>query len=109
MTVRFIEPPRTREHAIEPLERRAIAAALEPYGSLGKNPKLRRLPQDYRREEAEYFRRTEVIPVIHTLVLREPLVEKHPWVIESRLAAFGLHVHIAAGRDMEIPYGLLGA
>lgn len=76
---------------------------------MGKNHKLRGLPQDCRREEAEYFRRTEVIPVSHTLVLREPLVENHPWVIESRLAAFGLPVHIVAGRDMEFPYRLLGA
>ena len=70
------------------VESRAIEAALEPYGSLGKNPKLRRLLKDHRREEAEYFRRTEVIPVIHTLVLREELVDRHPWVIDSLLAAF---------------------
>jgi hypothetical protein len=74
----LLPPPRTREHAIELVERGAIEVALEPYGSLGKNPKLRRLLQDYRREEAEYFRRTEGMPAIHTRVLREPLVEKHP-------------------------------
>jgi 4,5-dihydroxyphthalate decarboxylase len=88
VTVRFIEPPRTREHAIELVESGAIEAALEPYGSLGKNPRLRRLLKDYREEEAAYFRRTEVIPVIHTLVLREELVDEHPWMIESLLAAF---------------------
>ena len=88
VTVQFIEPPRTREHAIELVESGAIEAALEPYGSLGKNPKLRRLLKDYRREEAEYFRRTEVIPVIHTLVLREHLVDKDPWIVDSLLSAF---------------------
>jgi len=88
VAVKFIDPPRTREHAIELVESGAIDAALEPYGTLGKNPKLRRLLQDYRREEAEYFRRTEVIPVIHTLVLREELVGRHPWIIDSLLSAF---------------------
>jgi len=88
VTVKFIEPPRTREHAIELVESGAIDAALEPYSSLGNNPKLRRLLKDHRQEEAAYFRRTEVIPVIHTLVLREEWVDKHPWIIESLLAAF---------------------
>lgn len=88
VTVKFIPPPRTREHAIELVESGVIDAALEPYGSLANNPKLRRLLKDHRREEAEYFRRTQVIPVIHTLVLQENVVEKHPWIAESLLSAF---------------------
>jgi 4,5-dihydroxyphthalate decarboxylase len=88
VTVNFIPAPRTREHAIELVETGAIDAALEPYGSLEKNPKLRRLLKDYRAEEAEYFRRTQVIPVIHTLVLQEEMVEKHPWIVESLLTGF---------------------
>jgi 4,5-dihydroxyphthalate decarboxylase len=86
--VQFIAEPRTREHAIELVETGAITAALEPYGSLGKNPRLRRLLKDHRREEAEYFRRTQVIPVIHTLVVQERLVAAQPWIVESLLAAF---------------------
>jgi 4,5-dihydroxyphthalate decarboxylase len=88
VTVNFIPPPRTREHALELVENGAIDAALEPYGSLAKNPKLRRVLKDHRREEADYFRRTQVIPVIHTLVLREELVEKQPWILDSLLSAF---------------------
>ena len=88
VTVNFISSPRTREHAVELLENGAIDAALEPYGSLAKNPKLRRLLKDHRREEADYFRRTQVIPVIHTLVLQEALVAKQPWVATSLLSAF---------------------
>ncbi|MGH7846828.1 MAG: hypothetical protein ACREQW_16915 [Candidatus Binatia bacterium] len=87
-SVKFISPPRTREHAIELVETGAIDAALDPYSSLGKNPALRRLLVDYRREEANYFRRTEVIPVIHTLVLREKLASAQPWIIESLMSAF---------------------
>jgi 4,5-dihydroxyphthalate decarboxylase len=88
VTVNFIPSPRTREHAIELVENGAIDAALEPYGSLAKNPKLRRLLKDHRREEAAYFRRTQVIPVIHTLVLQEALVAKQPWIANSLLSAF---------------------
>ena len=88
VTVNFIPPPRTREHALELVEKGAIDVALEPYGSLAKNPKLRRLLKDHRREEADYFRRTQVIPVIHTLVLQEELVAKHAWILDSLLSAF---------------------
>jgi 4,5-dihydroxyphthalate decarboxylase len=88
VTVNFIPPPRTREHALELVENGAIDAALEPYGSLAKNPKLRRLLKDHRREEADYFRRTQVIPVIHTLVLQEEPVAKQPWILDSLLSAF---------------------
>jgi 4,5-dihydroxyphthalate decarboxylase len=88
VAVRFISAPRTREHAIELLENGDIDAALEPYGSLARNPKLRRLLKDHRREEADYFRRTQVIPVIHTLVLQEAPVAKQPWIANSLLSAF---------------------
>jgi 4,5-dihydroxyphthalate decarboxylase len=88
VSVSFIASPRTREHAIELVEKGAIDAALEPYGSLAKNPKLRRLLKDHHREEADYFRRTQVIPVIHTLVLQEELVAKQPWILDSLLSAF---------------------
>ncbi|MEA2659241.1 MAG: 4,5-dihydroxyphthalate decarboxylase [Candidatus Binatota bacterium] len=88
VTVSFIPAPRTREHAIEMVENGVIDAALEPYGSLGKNPKLRRMLKDHRAEEAAYFRRTQVIPVIHTLVLQEKVVEKHPFIVAGLLVAF---------------------
>ena len=86
--VRFISEPRTREHAIELLEEGEIDAALEPYPGLAKNPKLRRLFEDSSRVEADYFRRTQVIPIIHSLALREELVAEHPWVVGSLLKAF---------------------
>lgn len=86
--VQFISAPRTREHAIELLEEGEIDAALEPYPGLAKNPRLRRLFEDSYRVEADYFRRTQVIPIIHSLALREELVAGHPWVVGSLLRVF---------------------
>ncbi|MGH7832551.1 MAG: hypothetical protein ACREQK_02810 [Candidatus Binatia bacterium] len=83
-----IPPPRTREHAIELVERGEIDAALEPYQSLASNPKLRPLISNYREAEAGYFRRTGAIPVVHTVVLREEIVEAHPWLPERLLDVF---------------------
>lgn len=86
--VQFIPSPRTREHAIEMVEEGKIDAALEPYPSLADHPRLRRLLPDHQLVEAEYFRKTKVIPIIHSLVLREGVVAENPWVVGSLLSAF---------------------
>lgn len=86
--VRFIPPPRTREHAIELLERGEIDAALEPYPALSSNPKLRHLIPDYRRAEEDYFRRTGTFTINHLLALRDDSAAAHPRVVESLLTAF---------------------
>ena len=88
VTVKLIPSPRTREHAIEMVANGEIDAALEPYSQLAKETRLRRLVGDYHTEEAAYFRRTQVLPVIHTLVLREELVAAHPATVGSLISAF---------------------
>src|SRR5262249_30547380 len=55
--VGFITTPRTREHAVELVERGEIDAALEPY-ALHATQNMRYLMTDYRRAEQEFFRRT---------------------------------------------------
>jgi len=85
--VRFIPEPRTREHALELVEEGKIDAAFEPYGGLEERPKLRRLFDPHREVEADYFRRSGVFPIIHTLVLREGIAAEQPWILESLLRA----------------------
>ncbi len=41
-----------------------------------------------RQTEAEYFLQTGVLPVYHTLVLREDIVADNPWVVRNLLIAF---------------------
>jgi 4,5-dihydroxyphthalate decarboxylase len=86
--VRLIPEPRTREHAIELLERGEIDAALEPYDSLAANPKLRRIFPDHRRVEEDFFRRTGCFPINHLFVLKEEIADAHPWIVEGLLKAF---------------------
>jgi len=84
--VRFISPPRTREHAIELVERGEIAAALEPY-PLHSNPNMRYLMQDFRRAEKEFFRRTGAYTINHLFVLREESAKAYPEIVKSLLVA----------------------
>ncbi|MPZ13074.1 MAG: ABC transporter substrate-binding protein [Chloroflexi bacterium] len=52
------------------------------------SPKVRRLFENYQEVEADYFRRTGVVPIMHMLVVRRATYEAHPWVARSLYDAF---------------------
>src|SRR5262245_41303980 len=84
--VNFIAPPRTREHAVELVERGEIDAALEPY-ALHDNPRMRYLLRDFREAEKQFYRRTGAYTTNHLFALREETVKAHPAVVASLFAA----------------------
>ena len=84
--VNFIAPPRTREHAVDLVERGEIDAALEPY-ALHDNPNMRYLMSDYREAEKTFFRRTGAYTVNHLFAVRREIAEENPWLIESLFTA----------------------
>jgi 4,5-dihydroxyphthalate decarboxylase len=86
--VRLISEPRTREHAIEMLERGEVDAALEPYDVLATNPKLRRIFPDHRRVEEDFFRRTGCFPINHLFVLKEDVAAANPGIVDALLDGF---------------------
>jgi 4,5-dihydroxyphthalate decarboxylase len=47
-----------------------------------------RLFSDPRAEEEAHFRRTGIFPIMHLVVIRRALVEKHPWLCRNLVAAF---------------------
>jgi 4,5-dihydroxyphthalate decarboxylase len=52
------------------------------------DPRVRRLWPNSRAVEQEYFRRTGIFPIMHTVVIRNRVLEAHPWVARSLLDAF---------------------
>jgi len=53
-----------------------------------KDPRIRRVFKDPRTTVNEYFRKTQIFPITHTLVVRQSLFDEYPWLVSSLLNAF---------------------
>jgi len=49
----------------------------------GKHPDIDFLFPDYEAQERDYFRRTRCFPIMHTLLVRNSVLEREPWVAQS--------------------------
>lgn len=49
---------------------------------------IKRVFPDVRRAETDYYRKTRDFPIMHTIVIRDEVLEQNPWVAESMREAF---------------------
>jgi 4,5-dihydroxyphthalate decarboxylase len=56
--------------------------------SLGRHPDVVRLFPDFRAREKDYVRRTRIFPIMHLIVIRNDVYERHPFVAKSLYDAF---------------------
>ena len=75
----------------------AVIAGITPE-SLQTSDDVVRLFPDFRAMEHDYFRRTGIFPIMHTLVIRKKLYEANPWIAASLFRAFEASKAAAAKR-----------
>ena len=68
----------------------------------GNDPRVGRLFPDYKTEEMAYYKKTGVFPIMHTLGIKQEIVDKYPWVPINMFQALNESKAIAMQR-MENP------
>jgi 4,5-dihydroxyphthalate decarboxylase len=86
---------RTLSEMIESGEIDALYTAEMPPPFARRSPNVRRLFPDHEAEEREYLKRTGIFPIMHTVVFRMDVYERHPWVAQSLVKAFAAAQEIA--------------
>jgi 4,5-dihydroxyphthalate decarboxylase len=86
-----ITPNKTGRSLSDLLETGEIAAIIGSNlpRALNRHPDVVRLFPDYRAREHDYFRRTRIFPIMHLIVIRNDLYDRHPFVGTSLYRAFG--------------------
>lgn len=65
----------------------ALLGARRP-AALKTSPDVDFLFPNFREVERDYFQRTGIFPIMHTIVIREDVYARHPWIAASLFKAF---------------------
>jgi len=83
-----IGPAQTLSRMLAAGEIDALVTARAPSTFTSKPDAVKRLFPNYMELEKEYYRRTKIFPIMHTLVIRRDVYAANPWVAQSLYKAF---------------------
>jgi len=86
--VQPIGPGQTLSRMLAEGDIAALQTARMPSSYLAGDGRVRRLFDDYVEVERDYYRRTRIFPIMHTVVIRRELYRQYPWVAQSLFKAF---------------------
>jgi 4,5-dihydroxyphthalate decarboxylase len=72
----------------------AIFSASRP-SSLDTSPNVKRLFDNFKEVEAEYYKRTNIFPIMHVVALKRTIYEANPWVAKTLTKAFDKALNMA--------------
>ena len=81
-------PEATLDAMLQAGELDAVISARPPDCFLRGVPGIRRLYPDYQAEEAAYFARTGIFPIMHAVVMRREVYEQNRWIARNLYDAF---------------------
>ena len=94
-----IPPTRTLSQMLDSGEIDALYSPRMPSSFLCGSGKVRRLFEDYQRVEQEYYLKTKIFPIMHTVVIRRDVYDRNRWVAQSLYKAF-VHAQREVYRDL---------
>jgi len=83
-----IGPEQTLSRMLAAGELDALVTARAPSTFKSQPAAVKRLFPNYVELEKEYYRRTKIFPIMHTLVIRREVYDANPWVAQSLYKAF---------------------
>ena len=86
--LRAIDPAKTLSQMLAEGELDALVTARTPSTFASRPDAVKRLFPDYVEVEKQYYRKTRIFPIMHTVVIRRDLYAKNPWVAQSLYKAF---------------------
>ena len=86
--VTLIGPTQTLSAMLAEGEIDALYTARIPSTFRSRPDAVRRLFEDYVTVERAYYRKTQMFPIMHTVVIRRDVHAAHPWVAQSLAKAF---------------------
>jgi 4,5-dihydroxyphthalate decarboxylase len=79
----FLSDRQTLEQMFEAGELDALLSIYMPKLFVDGSASITRLFPHYKQAEQDYYRRTRIFPIMHTVVLREDVHRAHPWAAQS--------------------------
>jgi 4,5-dihydroxyphthalate decarboxylase len=84
----FLQEGQTLEQMFDRGELDALLSLYIPNSFLRGAPHVKRLFPNFKEIEQDYYGRTQIFPIMHTVVVREDVHREHPWVAASLYKAF---------------------
>jgi 4,5-dihydroxyphthalate decarboxylase len=88
INIQSIPDDRTLNSMLESCEIDALISARSPAGLGDGSGKIRRLFPNYKDVEIDYYKRTKIFPIMHIVVIRKQIYDRHPWIARSLYKAF---------------------
>jgi 4,5-dihydroxyphthalate decarboxylase len=88
LEVNAIPPDRTLSDMLAAGDIDALMSGYDPTCFTERHPAVRRLFPDFGEVERDYYARTGNFPIMHCVVVRRELYERHPWIALSLYKAF---------------------
>jgi 4,5-dihydroxyphthalate decarboxylase len=86
--ISHIDPKQNLEQMIEAGEIDVLVSVVMPKALFVEKPLVKRLFANYREVETDYYGRTRIFPIMHTLVLKSEIFQREPWAAISLYKAF---------------------